>query len=163
MTLHVGFTGTRVGMSDAQALTVMRLLEEQIDDMMIVDLAGPIAHHGCCVGADAEFHEIAKRWLYPVGGGIAMHPGPDGINRAKFAAEVPGDIIFSPQSHARRNAAIVAASQIMIAAPLESTPQKRGGTWMTIGMARRALRAGKLQALYVVGRDGKLLEHEGWK
>ena len=34
---------------------------------------------------------------------------------------------------------------------------------MTIGMARRALRAGKLQALYVVGRDGELLEWEGWK
>lgn len=34
---------------------------------------------------------------------------------------------------------------------------------MTIGMALRTLRAGKLQALYVVGMDGALLEHEGWE
>lgn len=61
-----------------------------------------------------------------------------------------------------RNAAIVAAAQILIAAPLQDEPQRRGGTWATIGVARRALRDGKLRALYVVGRDGQMLDHSRW-
>ena len=161
--LHIGFTGTRHGMSDSQRHTVMRMLEEQLDDVMIATRTGPVAHHGCCVGADAEFHEIAQRFLHPIGGTIAMHPGPDGEYRAKCALESQGDVIYDPMPHARRNTAIIAASHIMIAAPFEPEPQKRGGTWMTIRMAMRAVRAGKLRALYVVGRDGKLLEWEGWR
>ena len=58
----------------------------------------------------------------------------------------------------RRNADIVAASRVMLAAPYEDTPQPRGGTWGTIAMARKALAAGKLDRLIVVGRDGRLLE-----
>lgn len=42
------------------------------------------------------------------------------------------------------------------------TRSTHGAQAVTIRMALRALRAGKLQALYVVGRDGALLEWEGW-
>lgn len=148
MTLHLGFTGTRHGLSQHQGARVASQLDEHRPS---------VAHHGCCVGADEEFALIANNREWHIIG----HPP----SRSEFISTRALELcheIMQPEDYARRNAAIVAASQIMIAAPLESTPQKRGGTWMTIRMARRALRAGKLQALYVVGRDGVLLDHTRW-
>lgn len=143
MTLHVGFTGTRFGMTTEQFRAVRRLIP-----------TGPFtAHHGDCVGADAEFHEICTGLAT-----IEVHPGPI----SDLSAGCPGHVRHDPRSHMVRNAAIVAASQVMIAAPPQDDPQSRGGTWATIGMARRALRAGKLRELYVVGRGGQLLRHEEW-
>ncbi len=65
--------------------------------------------------------------------------------------------------YGRRGITVCERWLIMIAAPFENEPQKRGGTWATIGMARRALKAGTLGKLYVVGRGGELLRHEEWK
>ena len=149
MTLHLGFTGTRHGLSQHQGARVAALLDEHRPS---------VAHHGCCVGADEDFHAICRERSIRVIG----HPGPGWPCGPLCAYTICGETV-EPTTYTRRNAAIVAASQIMIAAPLESTPQKRGGTWMTIRMARRALKAGKLQALYVVGRGGALLEWEGWE
>ncbi len=56
----------------------------------------------------------------------------------------------------RRNADIVRESNIMIAAPFEETEQERGGTWRTIGMARKAKKP-----LAIVWRDGRV-EKERW-
>ena len=152
MTIHIGFTGTRKGCTTPQLTTIRRLFEDSLGDDDV------LVHQGCCVGADAEFCDIADGYERV---GIVGHPPlQQGLMSDRALAYCSE--INQPQSFSARNAAIVAASQIMVAAPLESTPQKRGGTWMTIGMARRALRAGKLQAMYVVGRDGELLEHTRW-
>lgn len=152
--MHVGFTGTRHGMTPGQLVTVMRLIDEQIDDLMIATMSGPIAHHGACVGADAEFHEIALRYLRPVGGRIEVHQALDvGRFRAFCPIDVDlGDVIHRAAPPMIRNQAIVDASQIMIAAPFENVEQRRGGTWATIRMARRSKRT-----LYIVGREGRLL------
>ena len=43
----IGFTGSRKGMTGEQAAVVMRLL-----------LSATEGHHGDCVGADEQFHEM---------------------------------------------------------------------------------------------------------
>jgi hypothetical protein len=151
--LHIGFTGTRFGMSGAQRDKVGHIMTS-IVLMRPEAYEAVVGHHGMCVGADSEFHAICRS----LGASVIGHPGPPG----EFAADLECDEMLEPTNHMRRNAAIVAASSIMIAAPRENTPQPRGGTWATIGMARRELKRLKLGVLHVVDRDGQLMRHEEW-
>lgn len=149
MTLHLGFTGTRHGLSQQQGRRVAELV-----DLLGADIIG---HHGCCVGGDEDFHAICReRGLRVIG-----HPGPDWPDGPLCAYTICGETV-EPQPYMVRNQAIVDASSVVIAAPLEAMPQARGGTWATIRMALRALRAGRLQELHVVDRSGRLLDHARW-
>lgn len=150
--IHIGFTGTREGMSQPQLDALRDLLDETLG------LNGFTAHHGDCVGADEQFHALCRE---PRGGQVTIHghPGPEG---GRFRAYCNCDTLSQPDHYMKRNAAIVAASQIVIAAPLQDEPQPKGGTWATIRMALRALRRGTLRELYVVGRDGVELDHARW-
>lgn len=162
--LHLGLTATRHGMSDRQWSTVHRLVTRASAPH------GLVAHHGECDGGDAQFHRMLveiRRAPDPWRAGpirIVVHPGPVG-GRHRGDCEIDpklGDELLDHLPYMKRNAAIVAASQVMVAAPFEDEPQPRGGTWATIGMARRALRRGLLRGLHVVGRDGQLLDHARW-
>lgn len=151
--LHLGYTGTRHGMSTAQRHAVADLLTA-IADIHRVPI---VARHGCCVGGDSEFHaECRLHQMHIIG-----HPGPEWPD-GPLCARVLCDEIVDRQPYPVRNRAIVEASDIMIAAPLEMEMQRRGGTWSTIRMAIRALREGKLRELWAVGRNGKLMRHEEW-
>ena len=145
MRLHIGFSGTRYGMTEAQSDAVVDLLDETLR------LHGFIAHHGDCVGADAQFHRICRA---PRGGPVAIevHPG-----LPKWRAWCQGDMAHRPALYRERNRAIVDACSVIIAAPYENEPQPRGGTWATI---RMALKAKHRPTLYVVGREGQLLDVE---
>lgn len=146
--LSLGFSGTRFGMSPAQHSAVWCLIST-------LYARGPmVAHHGDCIGADAEFHAIVR---FHLEARIVIHPGPED-DRARQAGCV-GDERLPPDGHMRRNKAIVRASHILIGAPFEDVEQDRGGTWSTIRMGRAALRAGSLRELYVIGRAGQTLEH----
>lgn len=125
--IHVGFTGTRYGMTKPQLHNVRALLLA-IRDGAKEDLC---VHHGDCIGADAEFHDIASA-LHPPSF-LVGHPPIDREHRAfkRFDREV------EKLTHFARNRAIVAASTCMIAAPYDMTEQERGGTWYTIRYARR--------------------------
>jgi hypothetical protein len=159
--INIGFTGTRHGMSNSQSAAVGALLWTRRATNLVT------THHGCCVGADDEFHRMSRR----IDAFIVGHPGP-GWPNGPLCARVMCDFVEDPLLYMQRNRAIVAAASraeehdrapgIMIAAPYEDTPQPRGGTWATIRMAIRALRAGKLQALHVVGRNGDLIDHTRW-
>lgn len=154
--IHLGFTGTRHGLTDEQRLRVLLLVHDLAYGHALT------AHHGLCVGADAEFHDMVRAVAHAVPAyAIIGHPGPDWPS-GKLCAAVECDQLLAPLPHMKRNSAIVAASHVMIAAPFEDEPQPRGGTWATIGMARRALRQGKLRDLCVVGRGGELLDHARW-
>lgn len=149
--LHIGFTGTRHGMTKAQVTSVERC---------IYWAAGPheldiVAHHGDCVGADEQFHGLCRRNTRSVR--IIVHPSTHHLRA--FCA---GDETLERLPPLDRNAAIVASSQVIIAAPYEDKTKLRGGTWSTIRIALRALRDGKLRELYVVGRSGELLDHGAW-
>lgn len=136
--IHIGFTGTRQGMTQNQSRRVAELAD---------DIAGGrpvIAHHGCCVGSDADFHAICheRRWH------VVGHPAT-GWPHAPYCARVICDEVADPLPFLSRNADIVDAVcdedvyGVMFAAPYESTMQRRGGTWSTIRMALRARRSGE--------------------
>lgn len=155
MTLSIGFTGTRYGMTDAQA-DVVRLIVAQL-----VKQTTPFerqcatkfeAHHGDCIGADAQFHAIVRP--FP-NSWIVGHPGPaDDVARQ---AGCVFDLRMPSLPHMKRNRKIVDASNVMIAAPLEDFEQTNGGTWKTIGMARRFRRL-----LAIVGRSGNVRRNDEW-
>ncbi len=149
--LHVGFSGTRHGMTSDQWVAVHRVLREVTESRKF------FAHHGDCIGADAQFSEICNSML-----GLAtmvVHPGPP----SRFSAGCRASIRLNPKPNLERNQDIVDASHVMIVAPLERWPQPRGGTWWTFRAALRALRAGKLTGLHVIGRDGQPFDHGNWK
>lgn len=156
MRLHIGFTGTRHGMSKEQMLGVAQIIDET-NVFGLISFADMTGRHGLCVGADEDFHAICRQRQIAVIG----HPGPDWPDGKLCAYTICGNTL-EPMPHMKRNAAIVAASAIMIATPLESEPQALGGTWKTIGMARKALKRGVLERLHVVGRNGDMLDHSVW-
>lgn len=130
--IHVGFTGTRHGMTFQQIHNVRVLLvclKQWRTDR--TESATLTCHHGDCVGADAKFHEIARAM-----GGTRLvgHLPVDESHRAFCMF----DEAREPLTHMKRNREIVRASQFMIATPFEAVEQERGGTWATIRMARKA-------------------------
>lgn len=128
--IHVGFTGTRFGMSEKQFFTVLGLMATE-GGLFHGAVTG---HHGDCVGADSQFHDICRRLEIRVIG----HPPVDQEHRAfcRFDEERP------LLTHMKRNRAIVAESQIMIATPYDPAEPGElvGGTWKTVGMTRKALK-----------------------
>lgn len=137
---HIGFTGTRYGMTDVQRMRVVLEVERFADDSL-----GVVGHHGDCVGADAQFHEIVR--VLP-GGYLVGHLPVNESDRAFCTF----DEVRQALPYMKRNAQIVAAANVMIAAPFEMTEQDRGGTWRTIGMARRAKKS-----LVIVLPDGSVM------
>ena len=136
----VGFTGTQTGMTDAQWIAVRALLSQ---------LRTTEVHHGDCVGADAEFHEIARAY----GLRIVIHP-PSTAEKRAFCF---GNEVRQPAPYLLRDADIVEETDCLIGVPASFKEVVRSGTWFTI---RRARRAGK--KVYIVYPDGKVVE-EGAK
>lgn len=123
--MHLGFTGTRNGMTRLQYASV---------EVLVRALPQPItAHHGDCVGADSQFHFIVRE----LGARIVIHPPTDETHR-EFCK--PADEWRQACTHLARNRAIVLESHLMIATPFEMVRQARGGTWYTID---RMLRTGR--------------------
>jgi hypothetical protein len=119
---RIGFTGTRQGMTAWQREVVRRVL-----------LTATEAHHGDCLGADAEFHELA--WA----GGIdlVIHPPEDDKAQARCVGAL---MVHPPKPYLERNKDIVDGTDLLVATPKEAKEPrvKRGsGTWACIGYARR--------------------------
>jgi hypothetical protein len=131
----VGFTGTREGMTDQQRRKMCELLAE---------LQPSEAHHGDCIGADAEFHALVGR-IAPV----VIHP-PSVPNRRAFCG---AEVVLIPRSYLERNRNIVDACELLIATPKSDV--RKGGTWYTIGYAERR---GKLAV--IVWPDGTVERRE---
>lgn len=119
-TLRVGFTGTRKGMTDEQKQTVLRLLYE---------FAPAWCHHGDCVGADADFHHLARRLHTEV----KIHPP----SNPKLRAHLIGDDIAPEKPYLIRDRDIVEAADVVIAAPDGVQEKLKSGTWYTIRYARQ--------------------------
>lgn len=130
----LGFTGTRVGMTDAQRQRVRALLYE---------LRPTALHHGMCVGADADMHQLMRDYdpLIHIKGwpGVSAGANPDDDHALRAKVEV--DSMHEPLTHFARNRCIVNACSFLIATPREYQEQLRGGTWYTIHFARRSARA----------------------
>jgi len=122
----IGFTGTRQGMSWLQK-QFLRLTLQNICEIGKVNEF----HHGGCVGADAEAHQIVRQ-IVPFT--IHVH-WPE--NR-KYEARLSGPFVSEGRKpYLVRNEDIVKACDLLIAAPLTDKEQLRSGTWATIRCARR--------------------------
>lgn len=117
---YVGFTGSRAGMSAAQKDTVRRLL---------VELQPKRAHHGDCVGSDADFHALVRETQAMV----VIHPP----SNPKDRAYCQGDKLLPEKEYLTRNKDIVASCSMLIATPDSDTEKMRSGTWSTIRHARK--------------------------
>jgi hypothetical protein len=122
---HVGFTGTRQGMSDHQKKTLRKA-------MLAANMDGieNCLHHGDCKGADAEAHAIAVE----LGWDIIIHPPVKRIMRAYCG---DGAIILPPLDYLARDEEIVRVSGFIFAAPKSDTEERRSGTWYTVRHARK--------------------------
>lgn len=115
---HVGFTGTRDGMTTAQTESFWQINQKTCPGWF---------HHGDCVGADADAHQIARRkGLY-----IALHPPSDSSLRA-FCDH---DVTSGPKPYLVRNRDIVDASSVLVACPGTMKEEKFHRTWYTIRYA----------------------------
>jgi len=137
----VGFTGTQEGMGTTQHQRILHILE---------DLDGPgmgivEAHHGDCIGADAEFHDMALH----LGIAIIIHP-PDVEDKRAFCKDSSGDKMPAP--YLVRNRAIVDACDLLIAAPSSASEVLRSGTWFTIRYARS-----RKKPLWIIVPEGNLV------
>jgi hypothetical protein len=122
---HVGFTGTRQGMSDHQKRMLRKAMEAAY-----VDGIENCLHHGDCKGADAEAHAIAVE----LGWDIIIHPPVKRIMRAYCG---DGAIILPPMDYLARDEEIVRVSNFIFAAPKSDTEERRSGTWYTVRHARK--------------------------
>lgn len=141
---HLGFTGTRRGMTPEQRRTLAVILRKY---------RGWSISHGDCVGADAELHCLARE----LGFGddlIWVHPPED--DRYRAYCEAPPGRIFRPRPYSERDCDIAAASVRLVAAPAEAGEQPRGGVWYTVRHARKLGRPVK-----IILPSGKV-RREGW-
>jgi len=117
---RVGFTGTQKGMSLFQRIELKKTLEE---------LDPPFTfHHGDCIGADAQAHEIVLSFNQD----IEIHP-PAITDKRAFCND--WSVIHKPLPYLVRNRAIVDASDFLIACP-SGLEVVRSGTWSTVRYAR---------------------------
>lgn len=108
---------------------------------------GGAAHHGDCLGADAEFHDI-----------VCSLPGWTIIGHPPVKTTLRAYCIFDetrpPQDYLVRNVDIVEACNFLIAAPGSKIPESRSGTWFTI---RRAKMVGRKHLVIYPDGSGKWL------
>lgn len=116
----VGFSGTRRGLTDAQRSALA--VELGLDATEV--------HHGDCVGADHQAHLVARF----LGLRVVVHPPRERAWRAWCR----GAEVREPDGYLRRNSAIVAESERLVACPSSAREQGRGsGTWHAVRVARR--------------------------
>ena len=119
----VGMTGTREGLS-AYALDELKEFVKARKDKITE------AHHGDCVGADAQFHQV----MIDAGIPVYIHPPLNPKRRAYCEGATK---VFEPRSYLSRNKQIVRSCTRLLAFPRSTTEEQRSGTWSTIRYARK--------------------------
>lgn len=122
--ISLGVTATRQGMAPRQYLRCFSICHNL--QSLITE-----AHHGDCVGGDAQFHFFFKT----LGFRTIIHPPKDDRYRAYCLGAWR---VEEPDEYLKRDRAIVRASTLIISAPLSPTPRPRSGTWYTDRYARKA-------------------------
>lgn len=142
---HLGFSGTREGMSEAQLEKVKIIL----DDRRLLTQERWL-HHGLCIGADTQMHHLAKALRYKIWG----HPPIDRRHYCVPDLKEECDYYDAPYSYHGRNQRILVEVRLLIATPLNNSG--KGGTWWTINCARRMQKP-----RIIIHRDGSMLKEEG--
>lgn len=147
--IQIGFTGTQKGMSKPQYQLVDSLLNDTINEYGVEKV-----HHGMCIGADLEFHNLCRsKGLYIIG-----HPGVTGFGKRWNRADCDVDEIEPEMEFLHRNQKIVDACHLLLATPKSEYEELRSGTWATIRRARKAETIG----LIVIDPNGIIIEGGGF-
>lgn len=121
--MKLGGTGTEQGMSNRQRTDfILFITSNEFDEF----------HHGDCVGADAQMHDIIMK-LFPAMK-IIIHPPSSEDKRAFCHTAIENR--HSPKPYLERNRDIAEACDILIATPL-GNEILRSGTWATVRYARK--------------------------
>ena len=119
----LGITGTHKGTQPRQ----MKMLRTFVGSLVFDE-----AHHGDCIGVDAEFHDIVRELSKAI---IVVHPP----SNPKRRAWKQGDFILKEKPFMVRDDDIIDESNLMFAAPFQFNEQGRGsGTWAVIRHTRKA-------------------------
>lgn len=121
--MKIGFTGTQLGMSQQQKEQFVLKCEE----LGITEF-----HHGDCIGADAEAHDIVREFFPNVW--IVGHL-PKYKNKQAFRK---CDEYRDPLDYLVRDKNIVSETEFLIGAPKTDDEELRSGTWTTIRYSRKA-------------------------
>jgi hypothetical protein len=127
--MRLGFSGTQSGMSAAQYSTLDAWLHE--NKALLAEI-----HHGGCIGADAEFHNlVGEHGLWKL---VHVHP----CNIYNKTAQLRGTPakVWPVDFALERNLTIVQHSDIVIVTPKEDDEVRRSGTWATVRRARKLRR-----------------------
>jgi hypothetical protein len=124
-TVHVGFTGTRKGLTDFQRTAIGERMEKWRNRDSHINF-----HHGDCHGADAQAHDIAIEHQAR----IYLHPS-NLMGQRAFCE--PYHILYEQKQPIARNHDIVDACRELIACPKADAEELRSGTWATIRYARK--------------------------
>jgi hypothetical protein len=140
--VRLGFTGTRSGMTEAQKQAFTRFV-------MAIDYVE--FHHGDCVGADADAHEIVSRHPRHT---IIIHPPVSDKDRA-FCK---GDVVRSPKTYFARNRHIVLETEETVGCPYQNQEPvpPTGGTWYTLKYSEKVK-----HTTHVIWPDGDMLSSAG--
>lgn len=120
--MKVGFTGTQLGMSQHQKEQFVLKLEE---------LGVTEFHHGDCIGADADAHDIV-RLFFPEVKIIGHLPQSNGKRAFKKCDEYR-----DPLPYLIRDRNIVDETEFLIGSPKQDEEIVRSGTWATIRYSRK--------------------------
>ena len=121
--IKYGFTGTRSGLNDTQKHKLIELFENDLKSNSVE------LHHGDCVGADKDVHEICEKYSI----NIIIHPPTDN----KLRSFCYSDNIYKELPYLQRNKKIVDETDILIACPFSEQEQLRSGVWSTIRYAKK--------------------------
>jgi hypothetical protein len=123
--MKIGMTGCRNGLSKSGS----DFLEKFLNDNAINITE---AHHGDCVGSDADFHGTLKSYNI-ADDNIYIHPPKD----KKFRAFCKGGKVLPEKNYIDRNHDIVDDSDMLIAFPSTEHSVTRSGTWATVRYAKK--------------------------
>lgn len=120
--MKIGFTGTQIGMSlNQKEQFVLKLYELNPSEF----------HHGDCIGADAEAHDIVREFFPEIK--IIGHPPNISTKRAFKECNEYRSLL----PYLERNHNIVDDTDFLIGAPKEDTEVLRSGTWATIRYSKK--------------------------
>lgn len=141
--MKIGFTGTRNGMTEYQKEEFVKLIKS----LDITEF-----HHGDCIGADMEAHDLVVIHK----NNIKMFSHPSNL---KFLRAYCESFIEKEKPLLERNKDIVNETELLIACPdtyFETYFEyKRSGTWSTIRYAKN-----QKKKYVIIFPDGNILQNE---
>jgi hypothetical protein len=129
-------------MTDEQKARVHLLLVDYVSEHGAVEV-----HHGDCMGADADFHDLADNECLD----IVIHPPIDDSKRAFCSSSD----VREPKPYLDRNHDIVNETRVLIACP-NGRESPRSGTWATVRYARNRIYQGEQQLTYIITPSGEI-------